>query len=142
MSRILIVVSSLFFVALLPACSSMESMMGGSSDLTSLLTKQLGVTDKQATGGVGSMLQLAQEKLSAGDFDKIAQAIPGSQKYLDSAKQLLGGAKVGNSAGLTSAFSKLGMQPDMVDKFKPIVTEFVGKTGGDQAKNLLTSALK
>ena len=46
------------------------------------------------------------------------------------------------SAGLTSVFSKLGMQPDMVDKFKPIVTEYVGKTGGDQAKNLLTSALK
>ena len=73
---------------------------------------------------------------------KIAQAIPGSQKYLDSAKQLLGGGKVGNLAGLTSAFSKLGMQPDMVDKFKRIVTEYVGKTGGDQAKSLLTSALK
>jgi hypothetical protein len=120
----------------------MESMMGESPQLTSLLTKQLGVTDTQATGGVGSMLQLAQEKLSAGDFDKIAQAVPGSQKYLDSAKQLLGGSKVGSSAGLTSAFSKLGMSPDMVDKFKPIVTEFVGKTGGEQTKNLLAGALK
>ena len=88
------------------------------------------------------MLKLAQEKLAAGDFDKIAKAIPGSDKYLASAKQLLGGANVGDKAGLQSAFAKLGMSPSMVDKFTPIVTQFVGGTGGEQAKNLLASVLK
>ena len=126
----------------MPGCSQMKGMTGDSSGLTSLLTKQLGVTDTQASGGVGSMLKLAQEKLSAGDFDQIAKAIPGSDKYLASAKQLLGGANVGDKAGLQSAFSKLGMSPSMVDKFTPIVTQFVGGTGGEQAKNLLAGVLK
>jgi hypothetical protein len=137
--------SSLLFAAallaaLLTGCESMKSAAGG-SDLTSLLTKQLGVTQAQADGGVGSMLQLAKEKLTTGEFDSIAKAIPGSQKYLDSAKQALGGGKIGDASGLQSAFSKLGMSPDMVNKFKPIVVEYGGQVGGPQVKSLLQTAL-
>jgi hypothetical protein len=142
MYRLIAIVACLVAAVSMPGCSQMSSMTGDSSGLTSLLTKQLGVTDTQASGGVGSMLKLAQEKLAAGDFDKIAKAIPGSDKYLASAKQLLGGANVGDKAGLQSAFSKLGMSPSMVDKFTPIVTQFVGGTGGEQAKNLLAGVLK
>jgi hypothetical protein len=58
------------------------------------------------------------------------------------AKQLLGGANIGDKAGLQSAFSKLGMTPDMVNKFAPIVTDYVGKAGGEQARNLLAGVLK
>ena len=142
MQRRLFVVATLLLTALLPGCESMKSMTGNAPDLTGLLTKQLGVTEGQATGGVGSMLQLAQEKLTAGQFDSITKVIPGSQKYLDSAKQLLGGSKVGDAGGLKSAFSKLGMSPDMVDKFKPVVTNYVGQVGGPQVKGWLESALK
>ena len=128
--------------AFLPACSSMESMMGGqSSGLVSALTQQLGVTDTQAAGGVGGMLKLAQEKLSAGDFDQVAKAIPGADKYLATAKQFLGGANVGSASGLQGIFSKLGMSPDMVDKFKPIVTDYVSKNGGEKAGSLLAGTL-
>ena len=141
MQRILFVSAALLLASFLPGCESMKST-ASSPDLTSLLTKQLGVTDAQATGGVGSMLQLAQEKLTAGEFDSITKVIPGSQKYLDSAKQLLGGSKVGDANGLQSAFSKLGMSPDMVNKFKPVVTNYVGEVGGPQAKSLFESVLK
>jgi hypothetical protein len=88
------------------------------------------------------VVELAQEKLAAGDFDQIAKAVPGSDKYLATAKQLLGAGTIGNKAGLQSAFSKLGMSPDMVDKFTPILTQFVGQTGGAQAKDLPAGALK
>jgi hypothetical protein len=129
---------------LLGACSSMESMMGmgASSSLPSTLTKQLGVTDGQAAGGVGAILAFAQQRLAAGDFDLIAKAIPGSETYLGMAKQLLGGAGINDKAGLQSAFSKLGMSPNMVSQFAPIVTDYVGKAGGGQASNLLAGLLK
>jgi len=122
----------------------MESMMGAgsSSSLPATLTKQLGVNDAQAAGGTGAILAFAQQRLAAGDFDLIAKAIPGSEKYLGLAKQLLGGASVNDKAGLQSAFSKLGMSPDMLNKFAPIVTDYVGKTGGDQASKLLAGLLK
>jgi len=144
MYRSLCVSAVLVLAALLPGCESMKSMTGGGAtpDLTSLLTKELGVSENQANGGVGSMLQLAKAKLSAGEFDSIAKVIPGSQKYLDTAKKLLGGSDVTDASGLQSAFSKLGMSPDMVNKFKPILTNYVGQLGGPQVKSLLESALK
>jgi hypothetical protein len=111
--------------------------------LVGALKSALGVTDAQAEGGLGSILTLAQEKLAKGDFDKIAQAIPGSQKYLDAAKNL--GAVTGpltNSAGLNSAYSRLGIPPEKAAQFTPAVLDAVGKVGGDSARNLLASALK
>jgi len=134
----------LVWAALLGACSSMESMMGmgAGSSLPSTLTKQLGVTNGQAAGGVGAILAFAQQRLAAGDFDLIAKAIPGSETYLGMAKQLLGSANISDKAGLQGAFSKLGMSPDMLNKFAPIVTDYAGKMGGDQASKLLAGLLK
>jgi hypothetical protein len=120
--------------------SSVKSL--GSSQLTGLLTQQLGVTQNQAEGGVGSMLKLAQEKLSAGDFDMIARAVPGAQKYLDKARSL--GAYAGalnNLEGLNGALSKLGIPPETAARFVPAVTNFVGKAGGSKVGNLLKSAM-
>jgi hypothetical protein len=120
-----------------------SSVLGaGSNALMGSLTSKLGVTQSQAEGGVGSILKLAQEKLVKGDFDKIAAAIPGSQKYLDTAKSLgaYSGA-IGNLAGLNSSLAKLGIPPETAAKFLPLVTDFVGKVGGEKVGALLKSAL-
>jgi hypothetical protein len=120
-----------------------SSVLGaGSNSLTSLLGSKLGVTQNQAEGGVGSILKLAQEKLAKGDFDKVASAVPGAQKYLDKAKSL--GAysgKVGNVAGLNSALGKLGIPPETAAKFVPTVTDYIGKVGGSKVGALLKSAI-
>ena len=120
---------------------SLKALVG--DPLVGALKSALGVTDAQAQGGLGSILKLAQEKLSKGDFDKIAQVIPGSQKYLDAAKKL--GAVTGpvtNSAGLDSAYSRLGIPPEKAAKFTPTVLDAVGKVGGDSVRNLLAGAIK
>ena len=49
---------------------------------------------------------------------------------------------VGDKAGLTSSFSKLGMGSDMVGKFSGVMSDFLGKAGGEPAKNLLASVLR
>jgi len=56
--------------------------------LMGALTSQLGVTEDQAKGGIGSYLTLLQEKLAKGDFDKIASLVPGASGYLETAKKL------------------------------------------------------
>jgi hypothetical protein len=50
MYRLLAFAVCLVVAAAMPGCSQMKSMAGESSGLTSLLTKQLGVTDTQASG--------------------------------------------------------------------------------------------
>jgi len=150
MQRRILLPALLVTVLSLSGCASTDSAVAGatkalsgdSSSLLGLLTGSLGVTQNQAEGGVGSMLKLAQEKLAAGDFDKIAAAIPGAQKYLDKAKSLNAfSGNIGNLAGLSSAFGKLGISPETAARFVPTVTDFVSKAGGANVGNLLKGAL-
>lgn len=113
-----------------------------SGSLTSVLESQLGITEDQAEGGIGSMLSLASEKLTSGEYDQLAGMIPGADKYLKSAKDL--GAVTGpltNMAGLTSALSSLGISPETVTKFAPMVSDYLGKLGGDDIKGILAKVL-
>jgi Protein of unknown function VcgC/VcgE (DUF2780) len=123
---------------------SLGSLASGLKDpLMGMLKSQLGVTEDQAKGGVGSYLILAQEKLAKGDFDKVASLVPGASKYMDSAKKL--GAVTGplkNVAGLNGALSKLGMKSDTASKFAPTVTNYLGTAGGDGVKQMLAGVLK
>ena len=122
------------------AMASLESATGGS--MSSLLQGQLGLSEDQADGSIGSLLSLAGEKLSAGDFDKLAGMIPGADKYLESAKSL--GAvtePLKSLADLNQSLAALGISPETIGKFVPMVTDYLGKLGGDDAKALLAQVL-
>jgi hypothetical protein len=125
------------------AWSQLDSLLSMKDPLTGLLKGQLGVTEDQAAGGVGSILTLAQEKLIKGDFDKIAQVVPGASKYMAQAKSL--GAVTGpikDMNGLQAALGRLAMSPEVQAKFVPAVTDYIGKAGGGSVQKLLAGALK
>jgi len=134
--------------AALQGCSGMPSM--GSSNMPSMgsasvvdsLTSQLGVTPQQASGGVGSMLSFAKSQLSPSDFSTVASALPGADKYMSLASSALGMSSISSASGLGSAFSKLGMSPDMVGKFAPVIADYAGKYGSPAAKTLLAGVFK
>ena len=54
----------------------------GTMDLISKLVDALGITEKQAEGGVGALFNNAKENLSTEDFNKAAEAVPGVDKYM------------------------------------------------------------
>lgn len=126
---------------LVSGCAEMQSA-GLVDPLVKLLSSQLGVTTDQATGGVGSTLTLAKEKLNGTDFTTLTKAIPGSDTYMKAAKDL--GAvtgPIGDKMGLQTAFSKLGMGSDMVGKFSGLLSDFVGKAGGETTQKILAAVL-
>ena len=111
--------------------------------LLQVLMSQLGVTEKQAKGGVGSYLTLLREKLPKADFNTVAALVPGASGYLETAKKL--GAVVGplkNLAGLNGALGRLGMGPATATKFTPALTDYLGKLGGAEIQSLLAVAMK
>jgi len=117
-----------------------DSIMG--KDIDSLLAKQLGLTGDQSKGGIGAIFSLAKEKMSSADFDKIAGAIPGAEKYVKKAKKLgLLDKPIGNKSGLSAAFSKLGISEETADKMVPAVTDLVGILGGEEAKSMMQKIL-
>ncbi len=133
--------------AALAACSStpekmMDSVMGKSDALLNTLSTKLGVSETQAAGGVGSMMSLAKSKLSPESFSTLTKGMPGVDGYIKTAQEVLGpNMKITDLASLKSAFSRFGMGPDMIGKFKPYVTDALGKVGGDSVKQLLGGVL-
>lgn len=117
-------------------------------DLVQMLTSQLGISGEQATSGAGAIFEYAKDNLSADDFSTIAKGIPGMDQMLEMAPEpenssALGGvlgnadSSLGGLAGLASSFESLGLDADMVNKFMPIVSDYVGSVSGDQAMALL-----
>jgi hypothetical protein len=48
---------------------------------------------------------------------------------------------MGNLGSLAGSFEQLGMSPDMVQKFVPVVLDYVNSEGGATAMKLLQGAL-
>jgi len=86
-------------------------------ELVDQLTKNLGVTQTQAEGGVGMLFNLAKGKLGGSDFSKVSAVVPGVDSLMKAApasgggflSKLFGGG-AGNIAGLAGGFSKLGLE--------------------------------
>ena len=127
-------------------------------ELIQQLVSHLGVSEDQAKGGAGLLFNLAKEKLGAGEFQQIADSIPGIGNMLNAAPESGGGVMgalggiasamggkaegLGNLANLAGGFSKLGLDSDMVGKFIPIVLSFVQNQGGEGAKSLLEKVIR
>src|SRR3954463_16784980 len=124
-----------------------------SPDLVGALSKEIGATPEQSAGAAGALFRVAQSRLKAPDFSQVASAVPGMTSLLKAApaagkssgaagalSQMAGSA--GGLANAMSAFSKLGLSPDLVAKAVPILTSFVTKSGGANVGSLLAGVLK
>jgi hypothetical protein len=128
-------------------------------DLSALLTSELDVTEAQAQGGAGAIFRQARENMSTDDFGTLRSAVPNMDSLLSAAPPVGSGesggllkkglSMAGDSAGglgslteLSGVFGKLGLSPEMVGKFVPLIANYVQSSGGDGAMNLLMNALK
>ena len=129
--------------------SKTKNISSESSDLTSLLVKQLVVNNKQATGGTGSILSYAKSALSATDYKTVADAIPNSDSLLSSAPSSKGGlgglasslgadSSTSGLATLASQFSSLDLDSGMVTKFLPVILDYLKGSGSSDAMSLLS----
>lgn len=124
------------------------------STLIGQLVDQLGVTRPQAEGGAGAIFKQAKSNMTAGDFSQLSSALPGIDSLIKAAPQSGGGlageasSMFGSSStsltglsALTGSFSKLGLAPDMVDKYINVILQYTQSQGGQQAMTLLKNAL-
>ncbi|OQY45086.1 MAG: hypothetical protein B6240_09345 [Desulfobacteraceae bacterium 4572_87] len=156
MKRFKILTITLCFSVLLMGGISPTPANSGTMDLITTLVDALGITDKQAEGGVGALFNNAKKNLSTEDFNKASEAVPGVDKYMAEAPSTdsdsgvggllkssglssLGGSasKIGSMAGLADSFSKLGMNAETMTKFIPIVTDFMESKAGSGVAGLL-----
>ncbi len=129
-----------------PASADTSKLIGSLVDL-------LGVNEAQAAGGAGAIFKEAKNNMGDSDYSQLLKAIPGIDSLIDSAPQasglagkassLLGGASgsVAGMSALTDSFAKLGLSPDMVNKYIGVILDYVQSEGGSQTMALLKNAL-
>jgi len=144
----------LFFSLILMPTSASAIDMG----LVSTLVNKLGVSKSQAQGGSGAIFKTAEKRMDKDDYRELKKEVPEVEtlqkfapKTADSKSSMLGsaasalggktGSSVGDAAGLLSSFDALGMDQDMLNKFTPVIYDYVKKNGSEMAMGLLQKAL-
>jgi hypothetical protein len=137
-----------------PAAAANSAVTKG---LVSMVTSQLGVSEQQATAGIGALMGLVKQNLSATDYAALiggapdlgaaAQAAPAapatdsSGGWLGSIGSMLGYKSVGQMAQLNQVFSQLGLSTDMVAKFIQVAMQYVQGSGGTALMGVMAKAL-
>jgi len=140
------------FIGIMIFCIS-GTVSADTSKLIGSLTDLLGVSKDQATGGAGAVFREAKNNMNPGDFSQLLNAIPGIDSLINAAPQASGlagkaSSMFGSSSGslpgmaaLTDSFAKLGLAPDMVNKYVDVILDFVQSEGGQQMMTMLKGSL-
>ena len=126
-----------------------------SSDLVGSVMSQLGLSQGQAEGGLGSLLSLAQSSLGSSDFSSISDSIPGidgllgAVPELDSDSGMSGllskaggfGDSLQGGAMVYDAFEKLGISKDLAAPMIDIVKGYLDANGTAGTSDLLMKGL-
>ncbi|MBO2689850.1 DUF2780 domain-containing protein [Shewanella algae] len=125
------------------------------SELVGTVMSQLGLTQTQAEGGLGSLLGLAKTSLGQESFSPIADSIPGIDGLLAAAPKLDGtsgmtgllskagdlGNSLQGSAMVYDAFAKLGISKELAAPMIDIVKNYLQSSGGEGTADLLVKGL-
>ncbi|PKF51373.1 DUF2780 domain-containing protein [Enterovibrio nigricans] len=105
--------------------------------LTELLSKDLDVNDTQAAGGAGAMLAMAYQALGDSQGNELLEKVPGMDSLT---KMILAGlgSNLSDIASVQKVFNMLGLDPEMVQKFAPVIINYLT---GEGASEGLTGAL-
>jgi outer membrane murein-binding lipoprotein Lpp len=129
-------------ILLISGCSGSKSVatdMLTQSGMISQLSKSVGMTSSQTEAGLGAMMMLSKNKLSADDFSKLSKSIPGGANNLINKATSLGvtSGSIGTANDIVNALDKLGVSPLTAAKFVPEVLN-LSKTLGGGAFGLLS----
>ena len=152
---------------LLAACGGTPepNLTPGAANLASDIAASTGLSEADAAMGAGAVFGVAQQNLSAGEWDSLAGMLPGSASLTSAAADAFGedaagdelseAARAAQAAGvsvpgvgdlgqadaLVSALDRLGLDPAMASQLVPPVLDYATRLGGPQAAGLLRQGL-
>jgi len=139
----------ILFISLVAIGLAAFASAADEASLVQTLASQLGVTDAQAAGGAGAILNYAKGALPTNEYAKVESAVPETAELVkqapavDSTASAVGGVvgKAGGTAAgvasLGSSFEKLGLSTEMVGKLVPDHVDYAGAKGGAEVGCIL-----
>ncbi len=99
------------------------------SALVNQITSQLPVSKTQATGGIGSLLSLAQNQLGDSDLIELQGLIPGIDQLtsLNSSGSTL--STITDLESVNKIFNQLGLDSSMVSQYASLIMQYLTSRG-------------
>ena len=140
-----------------PVATQKAAAVTGLADnaLVGNVMSQLGLTEQQAAGGLGSLLNLAQSNLGNSDFSTLSNSIPGIDSLLGAVPAMGGDSgmsgllsKAGNlgssfqgAAVVYDSFEKLGISKEYIAPMVDIAKQYLEQQQGEGTVDLLMKGL-
>jgi len=110
--------------------------------LVTHLQQQLGLNERQVRGALGALLVFAQERLSADDFAALAMRVPNAQQIMQDVKlEGIVTHPLDDLGAYESSLASLGIGQPLASQFAPAVVDYLGATGHDTERDILTSII-
>lgn len=110
--------------------------------LVSYLENRFGLGERQVRGALGALLVFANQKLSKGDFDDLAQRIPNAQYIMQTVKQQ--GVVSGPLDGVDEyekTLSNVGIGQPLASQIAPAVLDYLEAAGYSRERDILAGIL-
>ena len=113
------------------------------ANLVSYLEQQLGLNQRQARGALGAMLVFAQQRLGPDDFGQLAQRVPNAAQIMQDVKlQGIVTHPLEDVDDYEASLASLGIGQPLASQIAPAVLEYLGDTGHDSERDILSSILE
>ena len=126
-----------------------------STELVGSVMSQLGLSQNQAEGGLGSLLSLAQTNLGSNDFSQLTSSIPNADSLLAAVPSMSSdsgmsgllskagdlGSSLQGTAMVYDAFEKLGISKEYIVPMVDIAKNYLEQSGSEGTVGLLTQGL-
>lgn len=125
------------------------TLQAQTSDLVNMLTKEMGISEKQAEGGAGSIFNMAKETMSKDDFGSLSDVVPdmsgllGAVPGMSKKKSMLGSATstLTGMPAVVNAFSKLGLKESHIQLMTPLLVNYVEDKGGKALSKMFAKSI-
>ena len=143
--------------AIVTKASKMAADNAAISSLTGLVTEQLGVTEQQAQGGLGTLFSVAQSTLGDADFQQLSEHVPEMVSLLGAAPEVSERAKgisplvavagkygdaLQSSNEAYAQFKTLGLDAAQIPQYIEVTNQFLKKQGGTDIASLFSKGLE
>ena len=143
--------------AIVTKASKMAADNAAISSLTGLVTEQLGVTEQQAQGGLGTLFSVAQSTLDGADFQQLSEHVPEMASLLGATPEVSERAKgisslvaeagkygdaLKSSNEAYAQFKTLGLDAAQIPQYIEVTNHFLKKQGGTDIASLFSKGLE
>lgn len=125
---------------LLLADTAEAQLAGGIDELVREAGYALEIPVTKAVAGTGALLHVARETLPALEFAEIAKFLPGAERLIFQAANVVSGALPKSLQDMGAVMEKIQLPAETTEQLRSFVLDYLGRNGGRKVVALLRKA--